>query len=60
MRYRCGWCYAKGIKTEWQDNRKLPDSLPAGSISDGICPKCAKLMDKELDNIKTQSKKDKE
>ena len=49
MRYRCSWCKAKGIKTEWQNSLPLPKSLPPGTVSDGICEKCSKEMDREID-----------
>lgn len=42
-------CYKCG-KT-WSNRLRLAPGLRKGTVSHGLCEFCAKLMDKEIDNI---------
>lgn len=51
MKVKCCYCGA-----EWNNNKKLPPTLPPGTVSHGICKKCVPIANAEVDRLLKQKK----
>lgn len=46
MKVQCAYC-----KKTWNNNKRLPPTLPKGSVSHGICKDCVSKVNAELDAL---------